>query len=283
MPRENVAQLIAAGALQPGTAVVDVASAASVRVTTVPRTINYQDCSFGRCVSRMRTDYVDEAVLTLAVTLSVRDIRTGRVIHRVREVADLVGAGPRAERALLDRVMRVLLPHLDQRTERVRLRLLSVPDDRVERALALLREREARAARVLLEEAVRSPEVAALPTEQRARALYDLSVARRLDPTTTSSLARHYAAAKAALSAAIALDPERAFYREALSSLEADEARATALAAQADVARVNAEGGVAVAGTAGGSDAASAAGEGGAPAPAPPAEDQLPPPPAAYQ
>ncbi|MEZ4324349.1 MAG: hypothetical protein R3B40_03965, partial [Polyangiales bacterium] len=185
MPRESVEQLISAGALQPGTAVVDVASAASVRITTVPRTINYQDCSFGRCVSRMRTDYVDEAVSMLAVTLSVRDIRTGRVIHRVREAADLIGAGPRAERSLMSRVMSALLPYLDQRTERVRLRLLSVSEPRVERALDLLREGEWRAARVLLEEAVRSPELAALDAEDRARALYDLSVARRFDPTTT--------------------------------------------------------------------------------------------------
>lgn len=240
MPRENVEQLIAAGTLQPGTAIVDVTSAQSVRVTTVPRTFTYQDCSFGRCVSRMRTDYIDEAVLSLAVTMSVRDIRTGRVIHSVREDAQLTGAGPRAERVLLDRVMSVLLPYLDQRTERVRLRLFRVPEPRVERALELLRDGEWRAARVLLEEAVRSPELAALDAETRARALYDLSVARRFDPTTTADVARHYAAAQAALEAAIALDPERTVYRDALASLQADQARAAALQVQHDVARANA-------------------------------------------
>ena len=275
MPRENVEQLIAAGSLEPGTAIVDVASAASVRVTTVPRTFTYQDCSFGRCMSRMRTDYVDEAVLSLTVTMSVRDIRTGRVIHSVREDAQLTGAGPRAERVLLDRVMGVLLPYLDQRSERVRLRLFSVSDPRVERAIELLRDGEWRAARVLLEEAVRSPELAALPAETRARALYDLSVARRFDPTTTADVPRHYAAAQAALEAAIALDPERAFYQEALVSLQADQTRAAALEAQYEVSRANAA-------AVGGSSPSPNPGITVAP-PQPPDEGAVPPPPPTYR
>jgi len=240
MARENVDQLIATGALQPGTAVVDVSSLSSVRLQTVPRTINYQDCSFGRCYSRMRTDYVDEAVVSLTVTMSVRDIRSGRVIHSVQEAAELTGGGRRLSAALIDRVMDTLLPYLDQRTERVRVRLLSVPDPRVEQAIEHLHAGEWREGRVLLEEAVRSPEVHAMDAEMRARALYDLSVARRFDPTTLDDIARHYAAARAPLEAAIELDPERVTYRDARSALNADEARAQALAAQFAVARANA-------------------------------------------
>jgi hypothetical protein len=240
MPRENVDQLIAAGTLEPGTAVVDLSSLSSVRVQTVPRTINYQDCSFGRCVSRMRTDYVDEAVVSLTVTMAVRDIRSGRVIHSVQEAAELTGGGRRLSAALIDRVMDTLLPYLDQRTERVRVRLLSVPDPRVEQAIVHLRAGEWRAGRVLLEEAVRSPELHAMDAETRARALYDLSVARRFDPTTMEDITRHYAAARAPLDAAIELDPQRVAYRDARGALDADEARAQALAAQHAVARANA-------------------------------------------
>lgn len=241
MPREHVEQLIASGALTPGTAVVDVSALSSVRVQTVPRTYNYQDCSFGRCYTRSRTDYVDEAVVSLAVTMSVRDIRSGRVIHSVRELAETSGRGRGVLELLVDRVMETLLPYLDQRTERVRVRLLSVPDLRVEQAIERMREGEWRAGRVLLEDAVRSPEVHAMDAETRARALYDLSVARRFDPTTMDDVARHYAAARAPLDAAIELDPERVAYRDARGALDADEARALALAAQHAVARANAE------------------------------------------
>lgn len=241
MPRENVDQLIASGALTPGTAVVDLTSLSSVRVQTVPRSYSYQDCSLGRCYTRTRTDYVDEAVLSLTVTMSVRDIRTGRVIHSVREVAQLQGGGRGAIEVLVDRVMETLLPYLDERTERVRVRLLSVDDPRVDRAIEHMREGEWRAARVLLEDAVRSPELHAMGAETRARALYDLSMARRFDPTTMDDVTRHYAAARAPLDAAIELDPERSAYRDARSSLDADEARAQALAAQHAVARANAE------------------------------------------
>jgi len=242
MPRENVEQLIATGALSPGIAVVDVSALSAVRVQTVPRTYNYQDCSFGRCYSRMRTDYVDEAVVSLAVTMSVRDIRSGRVIHSVREVAEVAGRGTGGMlEVLVDRVMQTLLPYLDQRTERVRVRLLSVDDPRVERALEHLRAGQWREGRVLLEEAVRSPELHAMDAETRARALYDLSVARRFDPTMMDDVTNHYAAARAPLDAAIELDPERTAYRDALTALAADEARAQTLAAQHAVARANAE------------------------------------------
>lgn len=241
MPRENVDRLIASGALTPGTAVVDVSALSSVRVQTVPRTYNYQDCSLGRCYSRMRTDYVDEAVVSLAVTMSVRDIRSGLVIHSVRELAEISGRGRGALEFLVDQVMETLLPYLDQRTERVRVRLMSVSDPRVEQAIEHLRKGEWRAGRVLLEDAVRSPELHAMDAETRARALYDLSVARRFDPTTMEDIARHYAAARAPLDAAIELDPERVAYQDARRALDADEARAQALAAQHAVARANAE------------------------------------------
>lgn len=275
MPREAVEQLIATGALQPGTAVVDVVSLSSVRVQTVPRTVNYQDCSFGRCVSRMYTDYVDEAVVSLTVTMAVRDIRSGRVIHSVQEAAELTGGGRRLTAALVDRVMDTLLPYLDQRTERVRVRLLSVSDPRVEQAVAHLRAGEWRAGRVLLEEAVRSPELHAMDAETRARALYDLSVARRFDPTTMDDITRHYAAARAPLDAAIELDPQRVAYRDARAALDADEARAQALAAQHAVARANAAGAPA--------SASAVPADPAATPPAPGADATVPPPPPTYR
>ena len=68
-----------------------------------------------------------------------------------------------------------------------------------------------------------------------------LTVARRFDPTTMDDVTNHYAAARAPLDAAIELDPERTAYRDALTALAADEARAQTLAAQHAVARANAE------------------------------------------
>jgi hypothetical protein len=274
MPRETVDQLIAMRALEPGTAVVDVSSRSSMRLQTVPRSFTYQDCSFGRCITRTRTDYVEEAVASLTVTMAVRDIRTGRVIHSLQEVAELPRLGGGLSVALVDRVVSQLLPYLDQRTERVRVPLWDVPDPRVEAALDHLRAGEWRAGRVLLEEAVRSPELHAMDAEVRARALYALSVARRFDPTTLHDIARHYAAARAPLDAAIELDPQRVAYRDARGALDQDEARAQVLAAQEAVARDNAA-------TLAPDPAAATAGT--TPASLSPAADAIAPPPPAYR
>lgn len=243
------------------------------RTDTRPETV----CDAFRCYTVQRTYLVDIPTVRMNASLRVEDGPTGRVLVRRNLVANDEGA-PLAvlERRALERLSSQMQTMFDARSERVQARLLDVEDEGVQQAIEAIERGEWRDGRVRLEAAVRSESVHALPTEARARALYNLSVARRFDPTgyTEASgpteIEAHYRSAEAPLLAAIELDPAERRYPEALAALRADGTRARTLAAQREAARHNHElGGSATAPPRAPTAPAPGAPGGGVPAPPP--------------
>ena len=178
--------------------------------------------------------------VSLTLTLTIRDSVTGRVIEVVTQSEHENGRDrDRNIEVVLRRLAQRIFPMFDSHERRVRLRVFSVDHPAVEPGLELLRNGQWTEARATLETAITDESVLALPPEQLARVYYDLSVARRFDPTTMTDLESHYANARVLLDSAIQLDPSEAYYVRVRDHLDADAQRAAALQVQQGAAAVN--------------------------------------------
>jgi hypothetical protein len=218
----------------PGTAVVQL----SIALSTVGRTdwVNRPDtvCGAFGCYQTTRTYPVYMPVTDARMTVVVRDGHTGRTLQEAVITARCSSASQtQMERSILHDLADRLGEAVDVRDEPVRVELLDLDDETVERAIALLRRGAWHEGREVLEGFIASGQVAALDREERARAYYDLGLARRFDPTTMDDPERHFALARAALDKALELDAREDRYAAALSALDAHREQARIVREQA--------------------------------------------------
>lgn len=181
----------------------------------------------------------DVPILDARLRLTVYEGPTARVLQRAAARSRQEGRDSDTMRAdALRDLMTKVRALLDQRVENVDVALLHVDAPEVERAIESIEAGKWREGRVMLERVARGPTFRALSREERARVLYDLSQARRFDPTTIARGARHFDAAESALRAAIRID-DRPRYREALRVLAAHRAQMELVRTQREAAEHN--------------------------------------------
>jgi hypothetical protein len=218
----------------PGTAVVQL----SITLSSTGRTdwVNRPDtvCGAFGCYQSTRTYPVYRPITDARMTVVVRDGHTGRTLQEAILTAQSSSASAtQMERAIVRDLALKLGEAVDVRDEPIRVELLDVDDVMVERAIATLRDGAWHEGRELLEGYFASGRAASLEPEQRARAYYDLGLARRFDPTTMDDPDRHFELARVALEKAIELDPSEDRVAEALAALEAHQAQARIVHEQA--------------------------------------------------
>ena len=187
--------------------------------TSHPETL----CGPMGCYTTQRQYVYQMPVVEGRVTLTTYDGPTARVQQRatIREASE-----GRDYATLRQRVVTQIVSHLgrmvDQRRERVEVVLLTVDVPEVERAIEAIEGGDWTAGRRALERVMRSPEVRALPEEERARVLYDLGQARRFDTRVRTSTRERLGAARRALVRARQLDPDER-YERAIAELDQQE------------------------------------------------------------
>lgn len=151
--------------------------------------------------------------------LTVFDGRTGRRLQRETVDAEEAGGDPMGMRLqVLGRLTERAIEMLDQRAEDVAIELHPTEAPEVQAALHAIRDGRWTHGRDLLEQYVGSEDFGALPDEERARVLYDLSQAHRFDPSVPVDV--RFERASEALHAAVQLHPQDR-YASALTELAA--------------------------------------------------------------
>ncbi len=223
-----------AGREAPGTAVVNlyVAMTATSRTewVTRPETV----CGAIGCYSAQRTTPVHTPVAEARLYVVVRDGANGRQLQEAVLVArSSASTHAYAERTIVRDLSEQVKRAVDVRQERVRVDVLDVASPAAAPAVARLRDGDFHEGRMLLDAFFESGDAAALEPSQRARAYYDLAIARRFDDSAPDDLDARFGRARDALTKAIELDPGERRYAEALSSLDAHRERARLLREQA--------------------------------------------------
>lgn len=221
---------------------IDVRVLESLRPTWVtrPQTV----CGPWGCTTQDRTTMSDVAVVDAEVVLEVSEGRSGRVLQELRlrereENADVIGMRLRAIARLRARVIAAVEPRsivLDVEFE-------PVDDAEVRAALEAIRAGHPGQARRALERVLEHDGFASRDVEERAKILFDLGQARRLEARAEASLsaqerAQRIEEAAGAIRAAIRLDP-RAPYARALEQIEAEREAAERMRALEEAALHN--------------------------------------------
>ena len=206
------------------------------RWTTRPETI----CGPTGCFTRQRTVTLDVPAFRARLEVTVLDGPSTRTLQRVAFEVTEEGRAPASMRSrALSRLERRLLTMVDARVERVSIQLYDVPDDAFRAGLRALAAGRWREGRVALERAMRRDAVNGLSRRTRARAHYDLAIARRFDPETLAAdFERHFRVAEEPLKEALRLDP-RPRYAEALEALRDHRDQLAIVRAQREAAAHN--------------------------------------------
>ncbi|MFK7990339.1 MAG: hypothetical protein AB8I08_30235 [Sandaracinaceae bacterium] len=185
-------------------------------------------CDPGGCVEMLRPRLSEVTVVEGAVRLRVRGRAVGRTLQDMTAEAFESGDDPLGARLRVrERLARRVLGWMDQRLERVRVRLLPVDDVAFDEALEAAAEGRWGDAREQVEARFSSGAPDSWSPEIRARALYDLGVIRRFAPGGPE----RFGSARAALERAVRLQPTRR-YSDALEALTAHERASQQLRAQ---------------------------------------------------
>ena len=217
--RDRLEQMRQAGDIRAATLVVLVEVRLlrdmELRTTSRPETV----CGPSGCYNRTRTDTYDVPILRARAMITVYDGPSASILQRAeREVLERGRTWEQMGARIFTRLRDELRVMVDGKTEAVRVRLLAVDDPDIQAGLELLAAAQWSRAREALESAV-SRAAPTLDTRDRARALYDLGIARRFDPTTLrADPVAHFDAAEASLRQAVQLDP-REVYAKAIADL----------------------------------------------------------------
>ncbi len=219
-----------AGREAPGTAVVNlyVALTATSRTewVTRPETV----CGTIGCYSTSRTSPVHTPVAEARLFVVVRDGGTGRKLQEAVLVArSSASTQSYMERAIVRDLSEQVRRAVDVRQERIRIEVLDVDHAVADRAVARLRDGAWHEGAALLDDFFASGAAASLDPRDRARAYYDLGIARRFDEAFESDPDARFERARAAFEQAMALDPGQGRYAEALAALETHRERARIL------------------------------------------------------
>ena len=231
---DNLEPMRAAGRIAVGTGVILLElryrENSRARWTSHPETV----CGPIGCYTRDRAIVYEVPTLEAMLTATLYDGPTARVVARrgVRAQAE-ADQYDSLRRQVVAQLQQGLVALFQQRVEVIEVELLDVDQPQVERAIELIAdEADWRRARLLLEEAVKTPAWRQSGAATRARVLYDLAMARRFDPSTMDDLEAHFAAADRALRAAQRFDPDEPRYAAARASLARHRRRATTVRAQ---------------------------------------------------
>lgn len=183
-------------------------------------------CTAWGCQTYRRTVMQDLPVVMGTVVLRVFEARTDRLLQELRLEEREEGSDSLAMRLrVVERLRRRAVGAVDPGHVEVRVELLEVADGEASAALRALREGHPREAREALERIVRRHDFESRALEVRARLLFDLGQAERLearvlpDPEQEAALAR----AEDTLRRALRARPEEAFAR-ALSQIAEERA-----------------------------------------------------------
>jgi len=180
---------------------------------------NRLDCGPLGCVESNRPVMRYVPAVAGRVALTVFDGRTGRRLQRESIEAEASDGDPMGMRLqVIERLTERTVQLLDQRAEDVAVELHPTEAPQVQAALDAIRDGRWTHGRDLLERYVVSADFGALSREERARVLYDLSQARRFDPSVPPDV--RFERASEALEAAVQLHPQDR-YASAISELEA--------------------------------------------------------------
>jgi hypothetical protein len=221
-----------AGRIPPATLVllprIEFRRGSETRWTSRPQTI----CGSSGCFRTRRSYQYEVPTLLAQATLTVYDGPTATVRQEARAQTSEEGRDwDVMENRSVGSLAHEIGQMLDQRVEIVDVELLKVEDEEVTRALSVIDDGDWPSGRRLLEASLDEHRLDAMPVEMRARALYDLGMARLYDRTTLDDPESHFGSAREALEAAYALDPEPR-YRQATFEVEAHRQRFLAVQRQ---------------------------------------------------
>lgn len=197
----------ASGAFGPATAILAIEARVQERLAQPTQDRGSAWCRTERCWG--------DAIVVVDATLRLRlsEARSGRVLQEIelRERDGSADASRRRGRAL-DRLRAGAIAALDPTQVAVTLFLVDVDDPEVRAAVALLRDGEPRRARRTLDRVVRHASFAERAPSERARVLFDLGQALRLEARDDARNAAHVLdAAERILRRAALLDPGRLY------------------------------------------------------------------------
>jgi tetratricopeptide (TPR) repeat protein len=223
----------ASGSEAPGTAIVNlyVALTATSRTEWITRPDTV--CGAVGCYSTPRTTPVHTPVAEARLFVVVRDGGTGRKLQEAVLVARSSATTQTfMERSIVRDLSEQVRRAVDVRQERVRVDVLDVDHEGAALAVAHLRDGEWHEGGELFEAFLASGAAASLAPRDRARAYYDLGIARRFDDAGRADPDARFARARAAIEKAIELDPGQERYAAALAALETHREHARALREQ---------------------------------------------------
>jgi hypothetical protein len=193
----------------------------------------------GTCYETHRPYLYDVPTLAGRLSLVIYDGPSARVLQRVVVRSEDEGREYESMRlTVLRRLLARAKQLVDQRVRTEEVELLEVDQPMVERALAEIEAGDWHRGREVLESFARTPQLRALPREERARVLYDLGQARRYDAPAGDTDDARFAAAERALRAAMAVDPQERYAR-ALGELAAHRRAVALVREQRAAARYN--------------------------------------------
>lgn len=218
LDREAIDRMRAEGQIGRATAVLELRTTMSQRSQAAWGRDDNLDCGPLGCLESPHRTVRAVPVLSARVLVIVADGPSGRPLQRVQLSEEERGADLLAMRMrVLERLAAQTMALVDQRIERVPVHLYPVDVPEVREAIATLRDGRWHEGRAQLEAFVDSPRFEALPSDQRARVLYDLGQARRFDGTLPAE--RRFREARSALRAAVRLVPVP-LYAQAIAELE---------------------------------------------------------------
>lgn len=139
-------------------------------------------CTTWGCSTVRRTVMEDLPVVVGRVALRVHEARSDRLLQELRVEERDEGADPLSMRMrIVDRLRQRVIGAVDSGERSLDLELVDVDDSEVRAALEALRAGHCHEARVALERVVERESFESLPADVRARVLFDLGQARRLD------------------------------------------------------------------------------------------------------
>jgi hypothetical protein len=235
------------GELGPASAVLRVTSRIIEATRPMLRTRPETACSPWRCTTQPRTVVDDVPVVFGVLVLRVEEGRSQRVLEELTLEEREEGADPLSMRMRVAlRLRRRAIALVDSGEQHVEVELAAVGDRDVSAALDAIQQGRAAEGRAALERIVGGASFAQRPDDDRAKVLFNLGQARRLEAHAYARARRvapaeiedRLAAAERAIQDALRLRPE-AMYARAIRQI-ADERRARArLRAQEDAASHN--------------------------------------------
>lgn len=224
----------ASAVLQVGTRVLETTRASFV---TRPETV----CTAYGCQTYRRTMVQDLPVVVGVLVLRVSEGRSGRLLQELRLQEREEGSDALAMRLrVLQRLRQRALTTIDPGERQVHVELLDVGDPEVRAAIDAIQAGHAHEGRVALERVVARPGFASRSSQQRARVLFDLGQARRLESRggPIEAEEERLETAEETIRSALRVHPE-AVFAQALEQIAEERTARARLRAQAEAASHN--------------------------------------------